>query len=144
MAGANIPVNGLIHALGHAACVMIGVEQPNGFAVPSTSVFNGSGTALIVGADDSIIHFAVEKDVLYGPYHNFVNSTGVGALWNGYIDSVSNVKATFSTPSVVVDGKAVATVQPQNLANPVNTIIFYTKDAAPGSISEQDAVQRYP
>jgi hypothetical protein len=134
--GDDVPVRGIIDAIGHAAGVVIGQEQPNGIVVPSVSLFSGSGTAIVVGADDSVVASAIEKKVLYGAYHNFVSASGVSALWNGVIGSAEAASGVSS------GGKSTTVLAPQNLAHPAKHFIFYQKDGPSGKISEEEAVKR--
>jgi len=138
LVGDDVPIRGVIEALGHAAGVIIGQEQPNGIVLPSVSLFNGSSTAIVVGADDSVIAGAIEKKVLYGAYHNYVSANGVSALWNGVIGSAE----TASSPAVTSGGKATTVIAPQNLAHPAKHFIFYKKDGPSGKLTEEEAVKR--
>lgn len=135
--GDNTPVRGVIEAVGQAAGVLIGQEQAAGVVVPSTSVFNGKNTVVIVGADDNVVKSAVDKKVLYGAYHNYLSTAGVSALWNGAI-----VNAAADSTGIVANGAAINIADPQNLANPAKQFIFFEKDAASASLSEEEAVKR--
>ena len=140
LVGDSVPLRGVIEAVGQAAGVLIGQEQPAGVVIPSTAVINGdNNTVLIVGADDSVVAGAVEKKVLYGAYHNYVSTTGVSALWNAVITDAT----TSQDQGVVVQGKTLTITDPQNLVHPTKQFIFYTKDAASGPLSEEEAVKRF-
>lgn len=80
--------------------------------------------------------FQSGKGLLYGPYHNFVSSSGVTALWNGYVGSPS-----FASPdsvSVVVDGIAASVIQPVNLVHAPSKIIF----VASSTVTEEEAITK--
>ena len=139
LAGDNVPIRGVIDAVGQAAGVLVGQEQPTGVVIPSTSVFSGNNTVVIVGADDSVVASAVDKKVLYGAYHNYVSVTGVSALWNAAITNATSADVT----GIVVNGKVLTVTDPQNLAHPAKQFIFYAKDATSGPLSEEEAVKRF-
>jgi hypothetical protein len=152
--GKNAPIKSLIEAFGIATSVMINQEDEPIIALPSLSFVKNGETIVIIDAPDSVVA-AVEKlngASIYGAYNNVLSTTGVSALWNGYIrQSIENIsfpntnKFVFNgatVPLVKNNGNAVVSVAPDNLILPATNVIFFDKQAKSGSVSQEDAVKR--
>jgi hypothetical protein len=81
----------------------------------------------------------VAKGILYGAYDNVLSTVGVSAMWSGVIGAPG---AATMVPTVVVDGKGATSIDPENLACPANSIVFFEAGAASKKLSEEEAVQR--
>jgi len=138
--GGGAPVRGLVDGIAHAAVVLVNAQYANVVAVPSLSVSNGKETAVVIGADDSVVDAAVGKNIVHGAYGNVLSVDGVSAMWNGVVGAP--VKSSGAVPTVSVGGKAAVALAPVNLAFPAKRIVFYEKGGKSGSISEDDAVKR--
>jgi hypothetical protein len=140
--GEDAPIRGLVDSLGHATCVLMNEQQPDSIALASTSIVNKDGkTTIVIGGEDNVSEAALSKGILYGAYHNILSKYGVTALWNGLI-SKSSTSTDINTPVVVVGGKSAIANSPNNISNPVDTIIFYENGASKGKLSEEKAVER--
>lgn len=135
--GGGAPVKGLVDAIAHAACVLVNSQYSGVIALSSLSVTNGKDTAVIVGADDSVVEAAGAKT--YGAYGNVLSADGVSALFNGVIGAP---KSTGAIPSIVVGGKSAVALEPVNLTFPAKKIVFFEKGGKSGSISEEEAVKK--
>jgi hypothetical protein len=133
---------------------MINQEDEPIIALPSLSFVKNGETIVIIDAPDSVVA-AVEKlngASIYGAYNNVLSTTGVSALWNGYIrQSIENIsfpnanKFVFNgatVPLVKNNGNAVVSVAPDNLILPATNVIFFDKQAKSGSVSQEEAVKR--
>ena len=138
--GGDAPVKGLVDAITHAAVVLVNAQYKNAIALPSVSITSGSETAVVIGADDSVVEAAMAKNVLHGAYGNVVSAEGVSALWNGVIGAPA--KSLGNVPTVVVGGKAAVALAPLNLAFPAKRIVFYEKGGKSSSISEEEAIKK--
>lgn len=117
-------------------------QQTDSIALACTSVVNKDGkTTIIIGGEDNIAEAALSKGMLYGAYHNVLSKNGVSALWNGLI-SKSSTSTDINTPVVVVGGKSAIANSPNNISNPVNTIIFYDYGSTNSKLSEEKAIER--
>ncbi len=135
--GGGAPVKGLVDAVAHAACVLVNAHYSGVVALSSLSVSNGKDTAVVIGADESLIEAAGAK--VYGAYGNVLSADGVSALFNGVIGAP---KSSGAVPTVVVGGKAAVALEPVNLTFPAKKIVFYEKGGKTGPISEDEAVKR--
>jgi hypothetical protein len=122
---------------------------PTSLAIASIALNDGKNTVVIVGADDAVLKILAGKPIVYGAYHNILSSSGVSAMWNGYITEASvTVPVTDSSllstplPSVVVNGMKAVTTPPFNLVHPAKHIVFYEKDSKKGVVTEADAVSK--
>jgi len=140
--GGAAPVSGLVDAIGHATTVLLNAQAADAVALPSTSLVKGEQTAVILGADESVVDAAAQSGMLYGAYHNVLSAEGVSALWNGYLGSASTAGSSSSTPQVAVDGKAVVTCEPNNLAFPATHVIIYEKGAKKSKLSADEATKK--
>lgn len=146
MVGSQVPVRGIIHAIGHAACVLKNTQHANSVTLPCTVLAQGKHTAAIFGGSDDLAEAAADAGLLYGAYHNTLSAEGVSAVWGGYIGSAAKAQATHlgsqSAPVVVVGGRAAVHAHPNNLANPAKHIVFYEKGAAKSKLSADEAHKR--
>jgi hypothetical protein len=146
MIGSQVPVRGIIHAIGHAACVLKNVQHPNSVTLPSTVLAQGNKTAVIFGGGDDVLDAAAEAGLLYGAYHNTLSAEGVSAVWGGYIGSAAKAQASqlgsLTAPVVSVGGRAAVHAYPNNLAHPVKNFVFYEKGATKGKLSMEEALTR--
>jgi hypothetical protein len=60
-------------------------------------------------------------------------------MWSGVIGAPG---AATMVPTVVVDGKGATSTDPENLACPANSIVFFEAGAVSKKLSEEEAVQR--
>ena len=137
--GGSAPIRGLVAALGQASGVLINTMRTDCIAVPSVSITNGKETRVIVGADDSVIDAAVAKNILFGAYDNVLSTVGVAPMWNGVISVAGKMGPV---PTVVVDGMAAVSVDPNNLAFPATSIVFFEAGAKKGTLTEEEAIAR--
>jgi hypothetical protein len=68
-----------------------------------------------------------------------LSTTGVSALWNGYIGAAST---NGSLPTVVVGGQAAVALEPNNLAFPSKEIYFFEKGASKKKLTEEEAIKK--
>lgn len=144
--GGDASVRAWIDGVGQAGCTLINAEQVDGVAIASTSLVNPAtgATTIVIGADDSLIQEALGKKVLYGAYHNVLTKRGVSAVWNGVITNAADAAASTSNgvPQMVINGKTVTTLEPNNMSNRATRIVFFKKGAAKATISADDAAKR--
>ncbi|KAJ1432747.1 hypothetical protein B484DRAFT_394836 [Ochromonadaceae sp. CCMP2298] len=140
--GGSAPVMALVDGLGLAATVLLNTQQPGALALACTSMVKGKETAVVVGADEEVLGAIAQSGNLYGAYHNIISPLGVSALWNGYIGPAAGSPAACPTPAVIVGGKTVLCVEPNNMAHPATHIVFYEKGAARSKLSADEAVKR--
>ena len=143
LVGDDVPLRGLVDAVGLAADALINEDETAaGFSVASTVLSKGGSTSVVIGASDDLVSAAAQKGLLYGAYNNYITSFGVSALWNGYITQTSTGAKSTST-GVTVKGDVVLASPPDNLINPPSEFIFVDKDATKkGPVSEQDALSK--
>lgn len=140
MAAKNYNVQGMIEALGHAFSGTFNEQVATAAALPSLSLLKSSETALVIGADDEFVGKALEKDAIYGAYHNVVSTTGTSAVWNGVIGPLG--KTDPKVPSVVVNGKTARALNPNNLAHAPSHFFFVEKGASKAKLTPEEAVKR--
>lgn len=143
--GANVsvgglaPIRGLVAALGQASGVLINTMRSDCIAIPSVSITHGKDTRVIVNGDDSVIDAAIAKNVLFGAYDNVLSTVGVAPMWNGVISVAGKMSPI---PTVVVDDVAAVSVEPNNLAFPATSIVFFEAGATSKTLTEDEAVAR--
>lgn len=141
--GGSAPIRAMVDAVGHASSVLINVQNANALALPSVALVKGDKTVLVIGADDSVVDTAIASSLVYGAYHNVLSASGVSAMWNGVISAPAAKNASRLVPPMVVSGgKAAVSVSPNNLAGPVQTMVFYEKGKGKTALSEEEAVKR--
>lgn len=139
----------MIDAIGLANTVVVNEELPHALALPSLALSKEGVTTLVVNAPDSLLHLAsadANLPHLYGAYHNILTAEGVSAVWNGFIGKAASKARELNDarglPTVVVNGSAALSVEPNNMASSPAHIVFYEKGATKGPISEQDAIKK--
>ena len=148
VAGAQVPVRGIIEGLGHAATVLVNEQHPQAVALRSTVLASGKNTVVVLdnGLDDDVLDAAAKNGLLFGAYHNIITPAGVSPIWNGYIGDAASATATqlptTTVPVVAVNGKAAVSINPNNLAYPAKHFVFYEKGAAKSKLSADEAVKR--
>lgn len=124
-------------------------------ALPSVSITKGDKTAIIVGADDSVIDSIISTPgLLYGAYGNVITPSGVSALWNGVIGAAPSGSLlgaitgsdaspiNSDIPVITSEGKTTIPIIPHNLAFPAAHIAFYDNNATSKTISEGDVIKK--
>lgn len=148
VAGAQVPVRGIIEGMGHATTVLVNEQHASAVALRSTVLASGKKTVVVLdnGLDDDVLVAAAKQGVLFGAYHNILTPTGVSPIWNGYIGEASSATptqlATSLVPVVAVNGKAAVALNVNNLAHPAKHFVFYEKGATKSKLSTEEAVKR--
>lgn len=139
----------MVDAIGHANTVLVNEEHDHALALPSLALSKEGVTTLVVNAPDSLLALAsadANLGNLYGAYHNILTAEGVSAVWNGFIGKAASKARELNEirglPTVVVNGNAALSVEPNNLAHFPAHIVFYEKGATKGPISEADAIKK--
>lgn len=141
--GRDASVRGLIHAIGHAAALIANQPSSAGVVLPSTVFTKGKESYVLLGAEDS---FGAGNENLYGRYYHNIAADSISALFNGHIVSVgagAKVAHANSSPLVVVQDKATATLAPNNKTFPAKTfVIVDSKNALNGkaTLTKEEAV----
>jgi hypothetical protein len=156
LAGANIVANGhasirgVVEAYGQAAAAMINEEVPKSITVPSVASTDGSKTTLFFGNfSDDFVNKVHEKGTLYGAYYNTLTSTGVSAVFGGFIGSSKSATSVdkptaFCAPRspVVVSGNVTTVaLSPDNVVPSPNVVVFV--DSSASSITLDEAAARF-
>jgi hypothetical protein len=117
--------------------VDIGIAAVHSYRLPSLEPFESSTYPFV--SPSSVIEAAVAKGILYGAYDNVLSTVGVSAMWSGVIRAPGGATMV---PTVIVDGNCATSTDPENLACPANSIVFFEAGAASKKLSEEEAVQR--
>lgn len=142
-AGKDSSVMGLVDAIGYGYCGTLNEQVTDAVAIASLSMVNGKDTAIVIGAPDEFVQFAMSKNLLYGAYHNVLSTTGTSAVWNGAVAPVAGGESGSDTPSIVVNGSAARALNPNNLAFAPSSLFFYEAGSNKKSkLSPAEAVQR--
>jgi hypothetical protein len=143
--GKDAPIRALIEAIGVAGCTVINAEFKNVVALPSLCLTRsgGSKSTLVIGADDDVADALRAAGNLHGAYHNVISPLGVSAMWNGVIGSTQSSNAGSDVlPAIEVAGKCASVVNPDNMAHPVDHVVFFQKGSAKSTIASEEAVKR--
>jgi hypothetical protein len=131
----------MVHAMTIAASGVITSLNVDAVAVPSCSMNNGT---LVINADQSVVDTAISNGTLYGAYGNIITKEGVSAMWDGAITGVSSSTKVnkFGATHIVNDGTTAIMLQPDNMINKPNKVIFYEAGTKNSSLNETDAVAK--
>lgn len=119
--------------------MLINTMHDDCIALACVAITKGKETRVIVRGDDSVVDAAVAKNVLFGAYDNVLSTLGVAPMWNGVISVAGKVGGI---PSVVVDGKSAVPVEPNNIAYPATSIVFFEAGAKKKTLTEEEAVAK--
>lgn len=123
--GRDASVHGLIHAIGHAASLIANQPSSAGVVLPSTVFTKGKDSYVVLGANND--SFGAANENLYGRYYHNIAADSISALFNGHIVPVTagaKVAHASTSPLVVVQDKATATLAPNNKTFPAKTFVI--------------------
>ena len=133
----------IIEAIGVAADALINENESDGISIASHVIVHKDRTYVVIGADDEFVNATAAKNILYGAYNNYISTSGVSALWNGYKSSSYNEVSVVSPPVIAIKNEYIIANPPDNLINPASEIIFIdSASPSKSSLSTTDIANR--